>query len=141
MDPNIEHSLCRITSRFQSTIRSYGNHNPIKCNVLGFTLINSSQPRIGAILSHWYLREFLHWLQKLTKATQICQAKPGVCSSDTVSKYLAEEIVHHWVTGPFKRLIIPVAHISRFGVTSPKTISKQMAPNHRSFPPSQQKCQ
>ena len=43
---------------------------------------------------------------------------------DTVSQYLAEEIAHHRVAGPFKRSTIPDAHINRLGV-----IPKNHQPN------------
>jgi len=43
---------------------------------------------------------------------------------DTVSQYLADEIAHNRVAGPFQRSIIPEAHISRFGV-----IPKNHQPN------------
>ena len=35
---------------------------------------------------------------------------------DIVTQYLADEIAQHRIAGPFKRHVIPEAHISRFGV-------------------------
>ena len=52
---------------------------------------------------------------------------------DAVSQYLAKEIAHHQVAGPFKRSTIPDAHVSRFGVIPQEPPAEQMAPNHRPF--------
>ena len=43
---------------------------------------------------------------------------------DTVEEYLADEIAHGRVAGPFQKEVIPAAHISRFGV-----IPKHHQPN------------
>ena len=123
----MEGSLCRLPRRCQSTAWSDCYHNPIKCNELSFTPINPSQPRIGAILSHWYLRGLSHWLQKLTNSLSSLLNENLECAlqhPDTVSQYLVEEIAHYRVAGPFKRSTIPDAHISRFGV-----IPKNHQPN------------
>ena len=44
------------------------------------------------------------------------QLNPFLQHSETVEKYLTEEIALGWVAGPFKQSLVPHAHVSCFRV-------------------------
>jgi len=129
MGPSLDCSPFQLCCHCQGPKWSNKYHNTTDFKELGIAAIKPSQPGASAVLHYNGISQgFQIGFTKPPKPLKSAKRnlKCALQHPNTVTQYLADEIMQHCVAGPFQGSTIPEAHISRFGVI----LSRQVVFNY-----------